>query len=224
MGMLLGSLVIGVLGASYAAVPLYRLFCQATGYAGTTQRGGESAETLLKRAEQVPEERKRLLTIYFVSDVSAHLPWSFIPLQSKVQVAPGEGALAFFNATNNSDKPLIGVATYNVAPSKAGVYFHKIQCFCFDEQMLEPGESVDMPVFFYVDPEFLEDPKLDGTDHITLSYTFFNSQGDDDAAMALSLIPENERLQDSQADNNDEEEAADESGQALAPVEMQTPQ
>ena len=176
-GILLGALVIFVLGGAYAAVPLYRLFCQATGYAGTTQRG-DTVSDLLTRAAAIPAEKRRPINIYFVSEVSAHLPWTFTPLQRSVSVLPGESALAFFQATNDSDDPLIGVATYNVAPSKAGAYFHKIQCFCFDEQRLEPHESVDMPVLFYLDPELLKDPKLENLDHITLSYTFFNSGGD----------------------------------------------
>ena len=183
-GVLLGALVVFVLGGAYAAVPLYRLFCQATGYAGTTQRG-DTVGDLLERAAAIPDASKRPFTVSFVSEVSAHLPWKFVPLQRSVTVQPGESALAFFQATSFSDQPIIGVATYNVAPSKAGAYFHKIQCFCFDEQRLEPHETVDMPVLFYLDPEILTDAKLANLDHITLSYTFFNSGADD-----LELIEE----------------------------------
>ena len=146
-------------------------------YAGTTKRV-DTVSDLLSRAAAIPVEKRRAINIYFVSEVNAHLPWSFVPLQRCVSVVPGESALAFFNATNLSDQPLIGVATYNVAPSKAGAYFHKIQCFCFDEQRLEARESVDMPVLFYLDPELLQDPKLASLDHITLSYTFFDSGGE----------------------------------------------
>ena len=117
----------------------------------------------------------RTLKITFNTDVDGELPWSFKPVQNHVSVLAGQTCLAFFEATNHSTEPIIGVATYNVAPMKAGAYFNKIQCFCFDEQRLLPGETVDMPVFFYVDPDFLDDRSLRSCSTLTLSYTFFRS-------------------------------------------------
>ncbi|XP_022191485.2 cytochrome c oxidase assembly protein COX11, mitochondrial [Nilaparvata lugens] len=160
---------IGVLtlGLSYAAVPLYRIFCQASGYGGTV---GEEKDTDVSKMKKVKD---REITIKFNADVSSSLKWNFHPQQSEITVAPGETALAFYTAENPADKPVIGVSTYNVVPFEAGQYFNKIQCFCFEEQMLNPHEQVDMPVFFYIDPEYSEDPKLEYTDTIILSYTFF---------------------------------------------------
>ncbi|OMH79453.1 Cytochrome c oxidase assembly protein COX11, mitochondrial [Zancudomyces culisetae] len=125
-------------------------------------------------------EGHRPLKIKFVSHVSAALNWNFIPEQRFVNVVPGETALAFYKALNNSSKPIIGVATYNIIPEKAAPYFNKIQCFCFDEQKLDAGEEIDMPVFFFIDPEFAEDPFMDDVNEITLSYTFFKSAGRND--------------------------------------------
>ena len=162
--------VVGVVGGSYAAVPLYKIFCQATGFGGTVQKASEvRARTL------TPVENGRVLKITFNADVSDVMPWKFRSSQKLVTVVPGETALAFFKAKNLSDKPITGVATYNVTPMRAGIYFNKIQCFCFEEQRLMPNEEVDMPVFFYVDPEFLKDPFMDGIKQITLSYTFFRT-------------------------------------------------
>lgn len=164
------SVAVGVVGLSYAAVPLYKVFCQATGYGGTTQVAGEEAALLMR-----PVKGARPLKIRFSGNVSSALPWGFTPQQRQVEVVPGETALAFYTATNKSDDPVIGVSTYNVLPMKAGLYFNKIQCFCFDEQRLEPNEEVDMPVFFFIDPKFLEDPEMEDVHSITLSYTFFKS-------------------------------------------------
>jgi cytochrome c oxidase assembly protein subunit 11 len=111
--------------------------------------------------------------VHFSASVSDKIPWQFRPLQREVTCVPGEPVLAFFNATNNSDEALIGISTYNVTPQKAGVYFNKIQCFCFEEQQLQPHESVDMPVFFFIDPDFVNDANMESVDHLTLSYTFF---------------------------------------------------
>ena len=117
----------------------------------------------------------RELTISFTADVSESLDWKFTPSQSMVRVMPGETALAFYKAKNCSAHDVIGISTYNVQPPQAGNYFNKIQCFCFEEQLLRAKEEIDMPVFFFIDPEFAEDPKMDGVNHITLSYTFFAS-------------------------------------------------
>eukprot|EP00943_MAST-04B_sp_MAST-4B-sp1_P004711 g4711.t1 len=169
------SAVIGVLGGSYAAVPLYKIFCQATGFGGTTQKADvERAKTL------TPVKDGRVLKITFNADTSDVMPWKFRPTQKEVKVVPGETALAFFKAVNKSNEPVTGVATYNVTPMRAGIYFNKIQCFCFEEQRLGPKEEVDMPVFFYVDPEFLDDPLMDGIKTLTLSYTFFKTEHEED--------------------------------------------
>lgn len=111
--------------------------------------------------------------VQFNADVADGMPWKFIPTQREVRVKPGESALAFYTAENRSSTPITGVSTYNVTPMKAAVYFNKIQCFCFEEQRLLPGEQIDMPVFFYIDPEFEIDPKMDGINNLILSYTFF---------------------------------------------------
>ena len=117
----------------------------------------------------------RRLRITFNGSVSDVLPWKFKPQQREVRVLPGETALAFYTATNKSDSDVIGVATYSVSPAQASPYFSKIQCFCFEEQRLNAGESVDMPVFFFIDPDFVTDPAMKGIDTITLSYTFFST-------------------------------------------------
>mgnify|MGYP003386195397 CR=1 FL=1 len=115
------------------------------------------------------------MTVSFESTIPDTMPWTFTPTQNNVKIIPGETALAFYTAKNNSDKAIVGVATYNVIPSKAALYFNKIQCFCFEEQRLEPGEEVDMPVFFFIDPEILDDPALSNINNILLSYTFFKT-------------------------------------------------
>ncbi|CAA7401342.1 unnamed protein product [Spirodela intermedia] len=161
-----------MVGASYAAVPLYRRFCQATGYGGTVQRR-ETVEEKIARHSQDGATSSRELIVQFNADVADGMPWKFIPTQREVRVKPGESALAFYTAENRSSTPITGVSTYNVTPMKAAVYFNKIQCFCFEEQRLLPGEQIDMPVFFYIDPEFETDPKMDGVNNLILSYTFF---------------------------------------------------
>jgi cytochrome c oxidase assembly protein subunit 11 len=224
------AVVVGAVGATYASVPLYKIFCQATGFGGTTQRvtlqewaqDRDERETTgvsrlvqnllnkmpeapagmrntgrvhtwtdedaaAKLASLKPVENGRLITVRFDSTVGDILPWTFVPAQLDVKVVPGETALSFFTVTNHSDKPITGVATYNVYPPKAGFYFQKIQCFCFEEQRLLPGETVDMPVFFFIDPDFLSDSQLHHVNNLTLSYTFFQTdvdEDDDDAVAA----------------------------------------
>ncbi|GAB4841154.1 Cytochrome c oxidase assembly protein cox11, mitochondrial [Ancistrocladus abbreviatus] len=168
----LTALVFGMVGCSYAAVPLYRRFCQATGYGGTVQRR-ESVEEKIARHSRHGTIATREIVVQFNADVADGMPWKFVPTQREVRVKPGESALAFYTAENRSSTPIIGVSTYNVTPMKAAVYFNKIQCFCFEEQRLLPGEQVDMPVFFYIDPEFETDPRMDGINNLILSYTFF---------------------------------------------------
>ncbi|XP_038894870.1 cytochrome c oxidase assembly protein COX11, mitochondrial isoform X2 [Benincasa hispida] len=166
------ALVFAMVGCSYAAVPLYRRFCQATGYGGTVQRR-ESVEEKIARHAQDGTVTTRDIVVQFNADVADGMPWKFIPTQREVRVKPGESALAFYTAENRSSTPITGVSTYNVTPMKAAIYFNKIQCFCFEEQRLLPGEQIDMPVFFYIDPEFETDPKMDGINNLILSYTFF---------------------------------------------------
>jgi cytochrome c oxidase assembly protein subunit 11 len=171
-GLLLFTVVIGMVALAFASVPLYRLFCEVTGFGGTPQRVEADA------APAAPSER--VVTVRFNADVHSGLPWSFQPAQRAVEVKVGEQALAFYRATNHADRPVTGTATFNVTPDKAGAYFDKIECFCFTEQTLQPGQTVEMPVTFYVDPAILADRGLDDVDTITLSYTFFRAA--DDAA------------------------------------------
>jgi cytochrome c oxidase assembly protein subunit 11 len=152
-----------MLGLTAASVPLYRLFCRVSGYGGTTQ----VAEALPKAALE------QTIKIRFNADVDPKLPWSFQPEQREVEVRIGEQHLALFRAKNRADHPIVGQAVYNVTPDKAGLYFDKIACFCFNEQVLQPGEEVEMPVSFFVDPEILRDPNTRDVRTITLSYTFF---------------------------------------------------
>lgn len=170
----LAGLVAGMLGLSYAAVPLYRIFCQVTGFGGTTQR-----------ADRVPDKVvNRKITVRFDANLAHGMPWRFTPVQQTLALKIGESALAFYEAENLTLKPLHGTATFNVTPEAAGSYFNKIECFCFTEQRLEPGERVDMPVNFFVDPEILNDPDAREITEITLSYTFFPVADQADVASA----------------------------------------
>jgi cytochrome c oxidase assembly protein subunit 11 len=161
---LLGGIAVGMVGMSFAAVPLYDLFCRVTGYGGTTQQSDAGSDRITNRQ----------LSIRFNADHAPDLPWHFKPVQNKVRVNVGENRLVFYQAENLSDREITGMAVYNVTPLKAGIYFHKVQCFCFNQQTLQPGEAVDMPVSFYIDPEFDDDPEMDNIKTITLSYTFYN--------------------------------------------------
>jgi len=153
-----------VMGAVTAASPLlYRLFCQATGYGGTTQRAEGNLQYVLDRT----------ITVRFDSNVAPNLAWKFEPVVSTIDVKIGETALAFFRATNLSDKPLTGQAAFNVTPETFGAYFNKIECFCFKEQTLQPGQSVEMPVTFFIDAKMLEDRDTAPLSLVTLSYVFF---------------------------------------------------
>jgi cytochrome c oxidase assembly protein subunit 11 len=160
---LLTGVIAGMLGLTAAAVPLYDLFCRVTGYGGTTQR-----------AEQAPERvGEETIKIRFNADVAQGMPWSFAPAAREVEVRIGEQSLAFYRAHNNGSRSITGTATFNVTPAKAGVYFSKIDCFCFTEQVLDAGASADLPVSFFVDPAILDDPGTKDLRSITLSYTFF---------------------------------------------------
>ncbi len=168
-----GVAAVAMVGAAFASVPLYSLFCQVTGYGGTTQIAiGEAGEVL-----------DREMTVLFDANTGRDLPWQFEPVQRSLSLNVGESGLAYYRATNISDRRVTGVATYNVAPYKAAIYFSKIECFCFTEQTLEPGESIDMPVLFFVDPLIAEERFLDDVHTITLSYTFFET---DEAASSPS--------------------------------------
>lgn len=153
----------GMLGMSYAAVPLYQLFCQITGYAGTTQRAEDTSGEVLNRT----------ITVRFDANIDNDLPWVFKPVERQVTIKIGEKGQAFYRATSESSADSWGTATFNVSPPQAGAYFNKIECFCFTEQHLAAGQSVDMPVLFFVDPDIVNDPLMKDADTITLSYTFF---------------------------------------------------
>lgn len=167
------ALVIAMVGSSFLSVPLYRKFCQAYGIGGQLARQEQQAEKLAKMGKT---ESIRNLTVKLSGDVWGQMKWKFEPSQPAVNLKIGETALIFYKATNPTDKPISGVSTYSVLPYEAGLYFNKIQCFCFEEQRLNPHETVDMPVFFYIDEDFEYDPELKDTDDILLHYTFFESQ------------------------------------------------
>ncbi len=161
-------IVVGMLMLAYASVPLYDLFCRVTGFGGTTQQ-----------AITAPPESailSRTMTVSFNSDTAPDLPWEFKPMQKAVTVRVGEKKLIFYRAKNLGDKPITGIATFNVTPEKAGGYFNKIQCFCFENQTLQPNEEVTMPVSFFVDPSVANDKNMDDLQDITLSYTFFTAK------------------------------------------------
>lgn len=159
---------LGMLALGFAAVPLYEIFCRVTGYGGTTQRVGVAQAATVQATNNV-------LSIRFDSNVNSALPWSFKPEQAVDRVTVGARDMAIFIATNNSDQPVVGTATFNVTPLLAGQYFNKVQCFCFTEQVLKPGETMRMPVLYYVDPAIMDDPETKDIKEITLSYTFYRS-------------------------------------------------
>ncbi|MFI5030351.1 MAG: cytochrome c oxidase assembly protein [Reyranellales bacterium] len=155
-----------MLGMAYAAVPLYQAFCKATGFAGTP---------LVAQSDDRPVI-KRTVEVRFDTNVDPNLSWRFEPEQREVKVHLGEEKLVFFKATNLSQRPIVGTATYNVTPERTAGWFNKIQCFCFTEQLLKPGQSVDMPVVFFVDSDMDKDRRYDDINTITLSYTFYEAK------------------------------------------------
>ena len=161
----LAALVTGMVGLSFASVPLYRLFCQVTGYGGVPQRADKAPGEVLDRT----------IKIRFDGNVDGSLPWTFAPVQQTMDVKIGETALAFFKASNNSSSPVTGRAIFNVSPELTGRYFTKIECFCFKQQTLEAGQTVEMPVTFFVDPKIVDDDDTKHITEITLSYTFYRS-------------------------------------------------
>ena len=166
VALIAGAVALGMLGLGYAAVPLYRLFCQVTGFGGTTQRVGEAQAATIK---PVAGES---VVIRFDGNVARGLAWDFGPDEVTRTVAIGARSMTTFHARNKAARSITGAATFNVTPEQAGKYFTKIQCFCFTEQTLKPGEDVRMPVIFYVDPKILADPDAKDVEEITLSYTF----------------------------------------------------
>lgn len=161
---------LAMLGLGYAAVPLYDLFCRVTGFGGTTQRASEGEAIAAERLAQA--SGGQTISIRFDASVARDVPWSFRPLQPTDTVQIGVRDMATYVARNNSSVPITGTATFNVEPEQAGRYFNKIQCFCFTEQTLQPGEEVHMPVLYFIDPAALEDENMQGVEQITLSYTF----------------------------------------------------
>jgi cytochrome c oxidase assembly protein subunit 11 len=157
------AVVVAMVGASFAAVPFYSWFCRVTGYAGTTGVAEAPGGGVVDR----------MITVRFDANTAPDLPWEFRPQQLTMQLRVGETGLAFYDAHNLTDRPLAGQAGYNVAPFSVGGYFDKIACFCFSLQVLQPGESVEMPVSFYVDPAMLDDPETRDVTEITLSYTMY---------------------------------------------------
>jgi len=162
---LLVAVVAGMVGLSFASVPLYRIFCAATGYGGTTQRAAAAPQDV----------SKAMITVRFDSQTAPDLAWDFQPLVPEVRVHPGQQEQVFFRAVNRSNEGITGRAVYNVTPTKTGIYFDKLQCFCFNEQYLAPGESKDMGVVFFVDPDLLKDPDTNDVKTITLSYSMFKA-------------------------------------------------
>ncbi len=175
LGIGLAAVVVGMVGLSFAAIPLYRVFCSVTGYGGTPQVGPAAA----------PGAVSRTVTVRFNADTNPNLPWKFAPEQAAVTLPLGDEQVAFYHARNLAKTPVTGIAVYNVTPDKIGKYFHKTACFCFNEQTLAPGQEMQFPLSFWVDPELAKDPNTADVRTITLSYTFFRSL--DDAAKAGAL-------------------------------------
>ena len=163
VGLWSAGLALAMVGAAYAAVPLYRLLCQVTNFDGTPRRAYEASAVVLDKT----------ITVRFDANTAPGLPWRFEPVQTTLTVKIGETTLAFYRATNTSDRPVTGTATFNVFPEQAAPFFNKLQCFCFTEQTLQPGESVEFPVSFFIDPQIVHDKDARSSTHITLSYTFY---------------------------------------------------
>jgi cytochrome c oxidase assembly protein Cox11 len=178
--------VLGVMtGLTSYSVTLYRLFCQVTGANGTTQRATQASATV----------SDRVVTVFFDTSVAPNLPWKFTPVQRSIKLRLGEEGLAFFTAKNLSDHDIVGHATFNVTPEKVGIYFKKIQCFCFNEERLAAGQEVQMPVTFFVDPRLATDPDTEEVHEITLSYTFFQSRRPEGAIDLSRFAPDAPRAE-----------------------------
>ena len=168
--------IAAMVGLSFASVPLYRAFCAATGYGGTPQVGAAAS----------PGAVQRMITVRFNANTNPNLPWKFTPDVPKVTLPLGEEQVAFYSAANESDQAITGVAVYNVTPDTVGKYFHKTACFCFDEQTLKPGQDMQFPLSFWVDPAIANDPETADVKTITLSYTFFRAA--DDKARTAAMV------------------------------------
>lgn len=169
-----GSLVVVMGALAWASVPFYDWFCRVTGFGGVTNVAAEGSNDILDQT----------ITVKFDASLERDMPWTFKPMQREITMRIGETGLAFYEAYNPTDKAIAGSASYNVAPYQAGYFFNKIQCFCFEEQVLQPGERVEMPVTFYVDPEIVDDRDAKFTKEITLSYTFYEIDMPDEARQA----------------------------------------
>ena len=176
LGLVLAGVVIGMVGLSFAAVPLYRMFCAATGYGGTPQINSAASTT----------HSTRTIIVRFDASTNPGLPWQFAPEQPQVTLRLGDEKVAFYEARNEASHPVTGVALYNVTPEKVGKYFHKTACFCFNDQTLAAGQQMQFPVSFWVDPAIAQDPNTADVTVITLSYTFFHSLSDAAATGALA--------------------------------------
>jgi len=166
--------IFGMGGMAWAAVPLYNWFCRVTGFGGTTQVATEGTDRVLDQT----------IVVRFDASTGRDMPWRFRPLQNSMTVRIGETAIAYYEAYNPADRVITGTASYNVSPFSMGGYFSKIECFCFTEQTLEPGERVEMPVTFYVDPEMVEDAETEGVKVVTLSYTMYEKEPERQATIA----------------------------------------
>jgi cytochrome c oxidase assembly protein subunit 11 len=175
---LCGVAFFGMVGAAYAAVPLYKMFCQATGFDGTVRKAEVKPTRVLDRK----------VKIRFDANIRG-LPWDFTTEQVSQDIRIGDTGLAFFKVTNKSDKALTGRAMYNVVPEQAGPYFQKLECFCFTSQTIEPGQTVEFPVVYFVDPQFADDPDTKGKSEITLSYTFFPAVPEAGATKQAATTP-----------------------------------
>ena len=166
-GMMAAAGALAMLGLGYAAVPLYQMFCQVTGFGGTTMKASEA-----DAARAAAVATGKTISVRFDASTSAGMPWVFKPVKPTQTIAIGQRDIATYVARNDGSQAITGMATFNVTPEQAGKYFNKIQCFCFTEQTLAPGQEVTMPVLYYVDPAMLDDPNMAGVQQITLSYTF----------------------------------------------------
>jgi cytochrome c oxidase assembly protein subunit 11 len=175
IGVALSTIIVGMVGLSFASVPLYRVFFAVTGYGGTPQIGKEAA----------PGAARQLIAVRFNANTNPNLPWDFHPVQDEIRLPLGEDHLAFYTARNEAGTPVTGVALYNVTPDTAGKYFHKTACFCFNQQTLAAGEQKEFPLSFWVDPEIAKDPDTADIHTITLSYTFYRTL--EDAAKSGAL-------------------------------------
>lgn len=184
LALLLAMGVIGMAGLSFASAPLYNLFCQATGLGGTTRVATQAPDQILGDT----------MTVRFNTDVAPGLPWEFSSSQRDVKVKIGEVEKIFYRVRNDGTRPYVGVAVYNVQPERAGLYFHKIQCFCFEDMALASGDSRELPVQFFIDPSIARDEQLKGLKSITLSYTFFSSKSARLGEARKRFTEEQERL------------------------------